>query len=119
MLLLSGTADGGERWTLLAPDAAGLAASMAAPEGAPSATCQGCRRRIFQRPDRGWTLGQAPWFCFPDPDLIGVLAQVHEPRLRRWTVTVEAATRDEAARLADQVGGVVGASPEDDLSDDG
>jgi hypothetical protein len=112
VLLLSGTPDGGEHWTLLAPDAA--AEVMAAPEGAPAATCEGCGQTVYRLPDGGWTLGRAPWFCFPDPELVGVLAQAHRPRLRRWTVTVEAATHAEAAQAAARIGGVVGVRPRHD-----
>jgi hypothetical protein len=51
-----------------------------APMGAPAATCQGCRRPIYRRDDGMWTLGVAPWRCFPDDELVGVLAQAHRPK---------------------------------------
>jgi hypothetical protein len=50
-----------------------------APVGAPAATCQVCRRPIYHRDDGMWTLGVAPWWCSPDNELVGVLAQSHRP----------------------------------------
>jgi hypothetical protein len=92
---------------------------LPAPEGAPLATCATCHHTIYHRDDGVWTLGRAPWWCYPDPDLVGVLAQIHEPELRRWSVTITAATREEAERLAGQAGGVLepaaaSADPDDD-----
>jgi hypothetical protein len=82
---------------------------LPAPPGAPAATCANCHQPIYHRADGIWTLGRPPWWCyFPNHELVGVLANFHEPELRRFTVTVTAATREEAERLAAQAGGVLG-----------
>jgi hypothetical protein len=76
MFLLAAAPDGTPRMVPLpTPE------QMVAPEGAAPATCQGCRQPIYRRPDGVWTLGRPPWFCFPDNELVGVLAQLHAP----WT----------------------------------
>jgi hypothetical protein len=54
-----------------------LSGDFPAPPGAPAATCNHCHRPIYQRPDGAWTLGRAPWWCYPDNDLIGALGQYH------------------------------------------
>jgi len=49
------------------------------PAGVPTATCVGCGLTIHQRPDGVWLLEGPPWWCYPDRELIGVLAQNHTP----------------------------------------
>jgi hypothetical protein len=101
MFLLTADADGSPRLLVFpAEPEITLADRMAMPDGAAPAICEGCRQTIYRRPDGVWTLGRPPWFCYPDPDLAGVLAQLHTPKLRRWKVTVEAATRAAAEQLA-------------------
>jgi hypothetical protein len=74
MLLLAGPG----QLVVLAPDPS-LADFPPPPAGAPTATCVGCGRTIHQHPNGRWLLQGPPWWCYPDQELIGVLAQNHTP----------------------------------------
>jgi hypothetical protein len=74
MLLLTGSG----QWMVLGSDPS-LADFPPTPTGVPTATCGGCGLTIHQRPDGAWLLEGPPWWCYPDRELIGVLAQNHVP----------------------------------------
>jgi hypothetical protein len=44
-----------------------------------------------------WTLGMAPWWCFPDNELVGVLAQVHQPSAPELAGADQPAVADQPA----------------------